>query len=105
MLRIALTFTILLLSFVSSSSSITLPSERLNLSVWKITLPYGSPATEVKQPALDGFTDPRYFHLNDDQSAVIFMAPTNGTTTSGSRFPRSGNHYLSPILSASIIQL
>jgi hypothetical protein len=76
------------------------PAQILNLSDWKITMPYDSngelfesgitpgDAVEVTQPALATFTD-KYFYVNSTNDAVNFMAPVNGATTSGSGYPRS----------------
>ncbi len=71
----------------------TLPSQVLNLTNWKLTLPVdtsrpGSP-DEIKQPQLATFTDPDYFHVNQTGNGVVFTAPCGGGTTSGSSYPRS----------------
>jgi hypothetical protein len=74
----------------------TLPSQLLDLSNWKLTLPinaHGVPsglddATEVTQPALATFSD-RYFKPNSEDEGVIFTAPIDGSRTSGSTYPRS----------------
>lgn len=67
------------------------PSEVLDLADWKQTLPTGSSKkpTEIKQPALAGFSDKTYFHVNRSSDGVVFRAPVNGVTTSGSGYPRS----------------
>lgn len=71
----------------------TLPSNVLNLTNWKLTLPVdtslpGSP-DEIKQPALNSFVDPKYFYVNATLNGVVFTAPCGGATTSGSGYPRS----------------
>ncbi|MFC4144726.1 polysaccharide lyase family 7 protein [Micromonospora mangrovi] len=63
----------------------------LNLTNWKITLPTG-PAEdpdEITQPTLDGFRSSPWFVTAASCAAVQFRAPVNGTTTSGSGYPRS----------------
>jgi hypothetical protein len=77
------------------------PSQILNLSDWKITMPYDAngeqfepgvtpgDAEEVTQPALATFSDSKYFYVNSTKDGVVFMAPVNGATTSGSGYPRT----------------
>jgi hypothetical protein len=70
-----------------------LPSGRLDLTNWKLTLPIdtahaGSP-DEILQPELSGFQDPNYFHSNPTGTGVVFLAPCGGATTSGSGYPRA----------------
>jgi hypothetical protein len=67
------------------------PADVLNLTNWKITLPIGSAGspTEVKQPDLAGYSHDPYFKVNPAGDGVLFRAPVNGTTTSGSSYPRS----------------
>jgi hypothetical protein len=67
------------------------PSQLLRLTNWKITLPTGPPGSpsEVKQPQLATFSQVPYFHTNSNCVGVNFSAPVNGTTTSGSTYPRS----------------
>lgn len=67
----------------------TTPARVLDLSLWKVTLPIGSPGRplEIKQPTLAKFTDPLYFAPVD--RGVRFRAPVTGVTTSGSSNPRS----------------
>jgi hypothetical protein len=69
-----------------------LPSEILNLTNWKLTLPVdtshpGKP-DEILQPELCTFQD-GYFHTNATCDGVVFQAPCGGATTSGSGYPRS----------------
>lgn len=72
-------------------SGATLPSQLLNLTNWKITLPTGasSSPTEIKQPQLASFSVDPWFVLSSDKTGVRFRAPVNGVTTSGSSYPRS----------------
>lgn len=67
------------------------PSKLLGLANWKVTLPVAGAkgtAAEITQPQLNTYSD-NYFHLNGAQNGVVFNAPVNGVTTSGSSFPRS----------------
>jgi len=69
------------------------PSSVLDLTDWKITLPTdtaknGEP-DEIGQPQLATFNDPPYFYVDSGSGGVVFQAPVNGVTTSGSDFPRS----------------
>ncbi|WP_405060596.1 polysaccharide lyase family 7 protein [Kribbella sp. NBC_01505] len=65
------------------------PADVLDLTNWKVTLPIGSSGspTEVKQPALDSYSNDPFFKVVGD--GVQFRAPVNGVTTSGSSYPRS----------------
>jgi poly(beta-D-mannuronate) lyase len=65
------------------------PASVLDLTNWKVTLPVagsGGGALEVKQPQLASYSDP-YFRT--DGGTVVFTAPVDGATTSGSSYPRS----------------
>ncbi|MFF5173793.1 polysaccharide lyase family 7 protein [Micromonospora sp. NPDC000089] len=67
------------------------PADVLNLTNWKVTLPTG-PAedpTTVTQPTLAGYRSAPWFVTAASCTAVQFRAPVNGTTTSGSGYPRS----------------
>jgi len=75
----------------AASTSALTPSRLLNLANWKVTLPTAGAngnAAEISQPQLATYSD-NYFHLNGAQNGVVFNAPVNGVTTSGSGFPRS----------------
>lgn len=70
-----------------------LPSQILNLSNWKLTLPVdtahsGSP-DEILQTELAGYQNAEYFHTNYTGKGVVFKAHCGGYTTSGSGYPRS----------------
>lgn len=70
------------------ASAPRLPSDILDLTNWKLTLPIG-PAEhpkEIKQPQLDGFSDPRYLQVQGEGVAMRVWA--DGVTTSGSDYPR-----------------
>jgi len=71
-----------------------LPAQVLDLTDWKVTLPVPKPDSaksplEVTQPTLAGFAQAPWFRLSPTCDAVLFRAPVNGTTTSGSKYPRS----------------
>lgn len=80
------------LHFVDSPAPApTYPSQVLNLTNWKLTLPTGpveSP-TEITQPSLNSFKQNTFFAVSADGTGVRFRAPVNGVTTSGSGYPRS----------------
>jgi hypothetical protein len=63
----------------------------LNLKDWKLTLPEGSSGSpkEIDPAALTAFVDNTAFHPDPSCDAVVFRAPVNGVTTSGSKNPRS----------------
>ncbi len=76
------------------------PADVLDLSHWKWTGPVGKPGDpiEVPQPALATYSHSRWFRPSpapvtvDGGAArrgVVFGAPVNGVTTSGSKNPRS----------------
>jgi len=71
-----------------------LPADVLNLTNWKITLPFDGPdsgttADEITQPALATYSIDPWFKNNANNTGVIFRANTGGATTSGSGYPRS----------------
>ncbi len=66
------------------------PAGIINLANWKLTLPAGGDeASEVTQPDLTRFRDPRYFHVDSIGDGVVFRAPVGGATTGNSEYPRS----------------
>lgn len=69
-----------------------LPSEVLDLTNWKLNLPIANEkgtSLEIKRPQLDSYYHEEYFKVNEKGDGVIFTAPVEGTTTSGSKYPRS----------------
>lgn len=70
-----------------------LPADVLDLSNWKLTLPMSTTshdeAEEITQPALATYKNKKFFHVNRDDSGVVFRSPAGGATTSGSDYPRS----------------
>jgi len=75
----------------SASAACNYPAQVLDLTNWKETLPTGSSSkpTEIKQTKLATFSVSPYFYPNATCNGVIFRAPVNGVTTSGSGYPRS----------------
>lgn len=80
----------------SNNSSSKAPGENFNLLPWKITLPIDAngsmsgTAVEVKSLGSANKTyqkSPYFFTASD--GAMVFMAPVEGATTSGSHYPRS----------------
>lgn len=69
----------------------TYPSQVLNLTNWKITIPTitTGDAIEIKQPQLATYNLDPWFVAMSEVNAVRFRAAVNGTTTSGSDYPRS----------------
>lgn len=68
------------------------PSQVLDLTYWKVTLPTGvaGKPTEIKQPVLASYQDDSFTVVSTEQGiGVRFRAGVNGVTTSGSRYPRS----------------
>jgi hypothetical protein len=67
------------------------PAEVLDLTNWKLNTPTDTqtPAKvdEYKQPALNTFTDAKWFYLNAAKDGVVFKANVGGVTTSGSGYP------------------
>jgi hypothetical protein len=73
-------------------SSGGVPARVLNLTNWKLTLPFGKKsddASEIKQPELNSYQDDTAFHVDRSGTGVVFRANAGGATTSGSTYPRS----------------
>jgi hypothetical protein len=68
------------------------PSGNFNLSNWKITLPVDQSGTlsgtAVEVQNLSGYKNSKYFYTGSD-GAMVFYAPVDGATTSGSSYARS----------------
>lgn len=68
------------------------PSGNFSLKNWKLTLPtdvYGNfTGTAVEIKSLAGYRHSQYFYTSSN-GAMVFTAPVEGATTSGSRFARS----------------
>ena len=73
--------------------AIALPAQLLDLSRWKLTLPVETPHAgnpdEIRQPELASFALEPYFGLTAAKDGVLFRAPVEGATTSGSGYPRA----------------
>jgi hypothetical protein len=70
----------------------SLPSEVLELSNWKLTLPItgrGDAPREVLQPELATFAIDPWFMVDAGGDAVVFRANAGGATTENSGYPRS----------------
>ena len=74
-----------------SPSRSTYPSQILDLSNWKITLPIGPSEnpTEIKQPQLSTYSVDPWFIAMPEGRGVRFRAPVNAVTTGRSDYPRS----------------
>lgn len=85
-------------TIAAQKTVITMPSQLLDLKSWKLTLPTGDDESpdEIKQPELATYSNVDWFRLNDAKTAVIFRAPVNGVTTSGSGYPRSELREMEP---------
>lgn len=98
-------------------SEVGYPADVLDLMNWKLTLPVDGDgddrADEIRQPCLAvACYDPKrkmydnpafkvpfssvWFHVTDDRDGVVFRAPVNGATTSGSENSRSELRELAP---------
>lgn len=67
------------------------PSDVLDLTDWKLTLPTGEDEdpTEITQPDLATFSADPWFRAEAGCDAVRFRAAVNGVTTGGSSYPRA----------------
>jgi Alginate lyase len=67
------------------------PSEVIDLTDWKLTLPTGEEEdpTEITQPELATFSSDPWFRAEAGCDAVRFRAAVNGVTTGGSSYPRA----------------
>lgn len=79
---------------VSFCEQPTLPPSRiLDLSCWKLTVPYdterkGNP-DEIVQPELDAFEDTHCFSATKKRDGIVFRARCDGLTTDNSEYPRT----------------
>jgi hypothetical protein len=73
------------------SAAASCPAQILDLANWKQTLPTGltGKPTEILQTVLATYSNDTCFHPNSAGNGVVFRAPVNGVTTSGSGYPRS----------------
>ncbi len=79
-------------SLQSKSSKAQLyPSQIIDLTNWKITLPIGETEnpTEIKQPELSTYSIDPWFIVMPEGNGVRFRAAVNAVTTGRSDYPRS----------------
>lgn len=84
-------------SIVSSVNEELLPSTILDLSNWKITIPFdengmdganSGVAKEIKLNSIAAYTLKDYYFVNSTKNGVVFRAHAAGAHTSGSGYPR-----------------
>ena len=85
-------FIVLITVFPHFVTAADLPSQVLDLTGWKLTLPYntdhpGNPDERVAADLLQ-FQHPRSFHVSQSGRGVIFRASCDGVTTRNSNYPR-----------------
>jgi len=73
---------------------VSYPSERLDLSRWKLTLPVATDGDseeprDILQPELATYQMNPWFFLTSDKKGVAFRAPVNAPTTANSDYPRT----------------
>lgn len=75
----------------TTAARCTYPSDVLDLTNWKMTLPTGEDEdpTEITQPDLATFSAKPWFQATGDCDAVRFRAAVDGVTTGGSSYPRA----------------
>jgi hypothetical protein len=86
---------------VGTGTQFQYPAQVLNLTDWKISMPYDvngnqfepggatpSTAVEIAQPQLAAFTD-KYFYVNTTNDGAVFIAPVNGALTATTGYPRT----------------
>lgn len=85
-------FVLLLLISSTLSSAEKLPSEILDLTCWKITMPYADKksgkAKEIKHPDFLSFKKAENFFVNKSGDGVVFRAHCTNATTKSSKYPR-----------------
>ena len=65
------------------------PSGNFDLWSWYISIPTGSSPLNVKEDQLNaGYEHPDFFYTGND-GGMVFKCPVNGSTTSGSSYPRT----------------
>ena len=84
---------LLLCALTTAQSAEPLPSSVLDLSRWKLTVPYPKPGgkapLEIMQPDLATFQNPTCFFVNEKGDGVVFRAHCTTATTKNSSYPRS----------------
>lgn len=96
---ILLLYVVACFSFVEAASA-ELPAEQIDLSPWKLTLPFDDDGNdkpdEIKQPELADFKDPRCFFVDPETNGIIFRAHAGGSTTPNSKYPRCELREMTP---------
>ena len=77
----------------SLTASEKLPADVLDLSCWKITMPFSSEnkkgkALEIKHPDFLKYKAPNNFFVNKQEDGVVFRAHCTNATTKSSKYPR-----------------
>lgn len=70
-----------------------IPADILDLSCWKITMPFSSEkkkgkALEIKHPDFLKYKAPNNFFVNSEKDGVVFRAHCTSATTKSSKYPR-----------------
>ena len=89
MCKMSLIISVCLIVFVVAQK----PSDRLDVTNWKITMPYNTVAIggnpdEIYQPDLKDWVDQKYYYVNPNGAGVVFMANCGAATTINSTYPR-----------------
>ena len=84
-----------LMSPRAQASGRCLPSDVVDLQGWKLTVPVGTPAQDITQPALSVYESAHFGHL-PDCTALVFKTPIGGTTTPNSSYPRTELREMTP---------
>lgn len=83
---------LLVLAMRSSSVAAEFPSQVLDLSGWKLTVPENTshPGNPDERSGKDlvKYEDSRYFRVASEGQGVLFRAPCGGVATKGSQYPR-----------------
>jgi hypothetical protein len=66
-----------------------IPGQVLDLKLWKLQLPIGQSEKPTEVKDLVNAAPSQYFTSTPECEGVVFRAPVNGVTTSGSKNPRS----------------
>jgi hypothetical protein len=103
--RIIRVFTAVMFAAMLSSAAVVapraqasgrcLPSDVVDLQGWKLTVPVGTPAQDITQPALSVYESSYFGHL-PDCTALVFKTPIGGTTTPNSSYPRTELREMTP---------
>ena len=88
--KMSLIISVCLIVFVVAQK----PSDRLDVTNWKITMPYNTAAIggnpdEIYQPDLKDWVDDKHYYINPNGEGVVFMAHCGAATTINSSYPRS----------------